>query len=65
MYVSDLFEHSSVNVGVDQREKIHSFLTEFADVFSTGPQDLGRTSKVKHKIDTGDARKNCRRQSLT
>ena len=52
----DLFERSSVNVGVDQREKIHSFLTEFADVFSTGPQDLGRTSKVKHKIDTGDAR---------
>ena len=54
--VRDLVERSSVNVGVDQQEKIHSLLTEFADVFSSGPQDLGSSSKVKHKIDTGDAR---------
>ena len=31
-------------------------LLECQDVFSTSPNDLGRTSVMKHTIDTGDAR---------
>ena len=31
-------------------------LTEYQDVFSKGPDDMGCTDLVKHQIDTGDAR---------
>ena len=29
---------------------------EFADVFSSGPEDMGSTTYVEHTIDTGDSR---------
>ncbi len=31
-------------------------LTEYQDVFSTGEFDIGRTSLIKHRIDTPGAR---------
>ncbi|VDI62731.1 Hypothetical predicted protein [Mytilus galloprovincialis] len=31
-------------------------LNKFQDVFSRSPEDIGRTNKIKHSIDTGDAR---------
>ncbi len=45
---------------------IVNLLTEYADV--SGPKDIGRTSKVKHRIDTGQAkpiRQRARRLPLT
>ena len=39
-----------------QQEALSSILYQFTDVFSTGKSDLGRTSELMHKIDTGDAK---------
>ena len=43
--------------GVDDQEKenLESLLKEFEDIISVGEDDLGRTRKVYHKIDTGNA----------
>jgi hypothetical protein len=43
--------------GVDdqKRDQLESLLREFEDVISAGEDDLGRTSMVYHKIDTGNA----------
>ena len=43
--------------GVDdqEKEKLESLLKEFEDIISVGEDDLGRTRKVYHKIDTGNA----------
>lgn len=39
----------------DERQKLFHLLSQFGDIFA-GPQELpGRTSKLKHSIDTGDA----------
>jgi len=42
---------------LDQTEhrEVHHLLCEFADIFSTGPHDLGCTDLVKHRINTGEA----------
>ena len=54
--VRDLYERSAVNLDDDQKVTLRKLLCEFSDVFSEGSHDLGRTSEVKHTIDTGDAR---------
>ena len=38
-----------------QKDSLDDLLKEFADVFSTSKQDLGRTDAVYHSIHTGDA----------
>ena len=42
--------------GMDQtqRTEIDNLVRDFADVFSTGKRDLGRTDLVYHRIHTGD-----------
>ena len=54
--VRDLYERSADNLDDDQKVTLRKLLCEFSDVFSEGSHDLGRTSEVKHTIDTGDAR---------
>ena len=54
--VHDLYERSAVNLDNGQKVTLWKLLCEFSDVFSEGSHDLGRTSKVKHLIDTGDDR---------
>ena len=39
----------------DQKTPLSSVLLEYQDVFSWYPGDIGRTSKVYHRIPTGDA----------
>ena len=39
-----------------QREELAAMLTEYQDVFSKGPEEMGCTDLVKHQIDTGEAR---------
>ena len=51
-----LAERSASHLTQQQRMKMEDTLQEFADVFSKGDADLGRTGLVKHRIDTGDAR---------
>lgn len=55
-HIYKLFERSSTYLDKDQKDKLHTLLTEYADIFSSGPQDIGKTSKVKHSIDTGESR---------
>jgi hypothetical protein len=38
-----------------ERQGLDSLLNEFSEVFCSGNEDLGRTSLVYHKIDTGEA----------
>ena len=48
-----LFERSRKNLDQIQLTQAESFLVEFSDVFSEGPDDLGQTSLVQHQIQTG------------
>lgn len=54
--VSDLLLRSQELVPPDQNQAVEEFLWEFRDVFSTAPDDLGRTHIVQHRIDVGSAR---------
>ena len=54
-HLTDLFERSSVGLDSHQKGQLHSLLCDFASLFSTGAQDLGRTDQVQHRIHTGDA----------
>ena len=38
-----------------ERQGLSSLLKEFSDIFSRGNEDLGRTSLVYHKVNTGEA----------
>ena len=37
-----------------ERTGVEQLLVEFQDIFSSGHSDIGRTSKIYHKINTGD-----------
>ena len=39
----------------EQEHAMNSLILEFQDIFSKGPDDMGCTSKIQHRIDTGDA----------
>ena len=49
------FDLDSLDLTSGQRTKVSMLLDEYADMFSSGPADLGRTGMVKHRIDTGDS----------
>ena len=37
-----------------EQQQLYAVLVEHADLFADGPNDFGRTSKIKHGINTGD-----------
>lgn len=45
--------HIDSSLDAEQRGKLKSLLNEYSSIFSRGTADLGRTSLVKHHIDTG------------
>ena len=51
-----LFEQSITNLEKEEQLKVLEALLRYQDVFTRSDSDLGRTSQVKHKIETGDAR---------
>lgn len=55
-HVEDLATRSAVRLTKDQTMRMRRLLSRYADVFSRGDLDLGRTSLVKHHIDTGSSR---------
>ncbi|XP_071480202.1 uncharacterized protein [Diadema antillarum] len=55
-HVAELYERSIEDVPEQYHTQVAELLQDFADVFSHGPTDLGRTDLVQHSIDTGDAR---------
>ncbi len=53
-HLTELFECSSNQLNGTEKEQLKSLLIKHSDVFGRSSGDLGRTSVVKHKIDTGD-----------
>ena len=51
---ADLLGVDTHTMDAVQKRELQELVSEFADVFSTGKHDLGRTDRVYHKIDTGD-----------
>jgi hypothetical protein len=56
MHMHDLYFRGKERLDEKDREKLHKFCCDCADVFSKGDFDIGNTGLVKHKIDTGDAK---------
>ena len=54
--VQPLFETVDPLVPVEQRQELANLLQRFSDVFSKGEDDLGCTSFVQHRMDTGNSR---------
>lgn len=52
-FLEDLMHRSAANLTEAQTEKVRYILARYADVFSRGELDLGRTGLVKHSINTG------------
>lgn len=50
---SKQFDLDTMNLTSTQKNNLTNLLDEFSDIFSSGPEDLGRTGIVKHHIDTG------------
>ncbi|KAL3853033.1 hypothetical protein ACJMK2_016619 [Sinanodonta woodiana] len=40
-----------------QRKRVDQLLCTFSDLFAKSKDDLGRTNQIRHKINTGDARR--------
>ena len=54
-HVKSLYERSITALEPHQHPSVYRLLCEYAHLFSKGPEDLGRTDIVKHRIDTGNA----------
>jgi hypothetical protein len=55
-HVQDLFRRSAEGLTLEERAQLERLVGKHAELFAKSPTDLGRTSLVCHKIDTGDAR---------
>ena len=55
-YLQELLESSVKHLPAENHELVQQLFSRYSDVFSSGDGDIGRTSWVKHSIDTGDAR---------
>ena len=51
-----LLEESSQDLSPSQHQRVRDLLSRYADVFSAGDWDMGRTSVTEHRIDTGNSR---------
>lgn len=55
-HLQDLFQRSSKYLHDSQSEQLAHVLCQYHNIFSVTREDFGRTSLVKHGIDTGDSR---------
>ena len=46
-------EQGSSELSLEEKEQFISLLLENADVFADSKSDIGRTTKLKHNINTG------------
>ena len=63
-HVIDLYDRSTSELTSPQKSRLAALLTEYHDRFAAHPDDVGRTTLLKHHIDTGDeppVRQRCRR----
>ena len=54
-HLKDLYSRSTEGLNAAQQRQLPKLLLEFQDIFSKGPQDLGKTGLAKHEINTSDA----------
>lgn len=52
---SSLFNLDNTDLTPPEKTQVADLLEKFKEIFSSEPNDLGRTSKVQHRIKTGDA----------
>ena len=53
--VKELLEQTDISdLNDDQSSQLEELLRNYEDIFSSGPNDFGRTKKITHKINTGD-----------
>ena len=50
-----MVEGAEQSLGEEEKAKLFALLLEYHILFATGDDHLGHTSKVKHRVDTGDA----------
>ncbi len=54
-HLHDLYEISVDGLNEEQSAEVASLLINYNDVFSKGPDDIGRAKGTKHKTNTGGA----------
>ncbi|XP_055998786.1 uncharacterized protein LOC125664117 [Ostrea edulis] len=52
-HIQELFDSSTKNLGCHEKDMARDLLIRYSDLFSVTDEDVGRTSIVQHKIDTG------------
>jgi hypothetical protein len=52
----DVTTTSKPHLSTGEFQELEDLVSEFADIFARYNEDYGRTNKVYHRIDTGDAR---------
>ncbi len=55
-HVQEMLADALQDVPVNHQPIVTNLIRKYSTVFSTGETDIGRTSLVKHSIETGDAR---------
>ena len=55
IYLEELARRSTEDMEEVEKEMVESLLVRYQDVFSSSEFDIGRTTWVKHSINTGDA----------
>ncbi|KAK3587524.1 hypothetical protein CHS0354_004807 [Potamilus streckersoni] len=54
-HLKDMFERSSTELEPDEKETFAKLLLKYQNIFSKTPEDLGKTDRVQHRINTGQA----------
>ncbi|VDH94316.1 Hypothetical predicted protein, partial [Mytilus galloprovincialis] len=54
-HIEDLFNRSIVHLQEKEKQHLKELLQAYSDVFAKSADDLGRTNRVQHRINTGTA----------
>ncbi|VDI68622.1 Hypothetical predicted protein [Mytilus galloprovincialis] len=54
-HIEDLFNRSIVHLQKKEKQYLKELLQAYSDVFAKSADDLGRTNRVQHRINTGTA----------
>ncbi|VDI13986.1 Hypothetical predicted protein [Mytilus galloprovincialis] len=54
-HIEDLFNRSIVHLQKKEKQYLKELLQSYSDVFAKSADDLGRTNRVQHRINTGTA----------
>ena len=55
-HLEDMVTEASADLDMDQRSKLERLVCSYANVFAVPDGQLGCTDRIRHTIDTGDAR---------